>query len=230
MNHQHTEILFLLDRSGSMESIAQAAIDGFNRFLAEQAAEPGLARLTLVLFDDQYESPVVSTPLAEVLPLDDHGFVPRGMTALLDAIVRGIDDLGQRLAAMPADQRPATVIVAILTDGMENASHHHNIHDVQQRIRHQSEVYNWQFFFLGANQDAIASAAALGIHGNNASNYVGDSHGQHASSASISRKTKALRKLYSLQTLNPQEQADLHTPLGEIVREEDHKRRSMDGH
>jgi uncharacterized protein YegL len=225
MNPNLTEILFILDRSGSMASLTEAAISGFNNFLREQAAEPGQARLTLVLFDDRYEVPVAALPLPEITPIDTTVYTARGSTALLDAMGRGIDELGQRLGALPEDQRPGTVIVAVFTDGEENASTRHSWADVNQRIRHQSEKYQWHFLFLGANQDAIATAARVGIHAANSATYLADDHGLGASGASVSRKAKAMRKFQSQQALDAAEQADLNAPLSDIVREEDHKRR-----
>ncbi len=225
MNPNLTEILFILDRSGSMAPLTEAAISGFNDFLRDQAAEPGLARLTLVLFDDQYETPIASLPLPEITPLDTTVYTARGSTALLDAMGRGIDELGQRLAALPENDRPGTVIVAILTDGEENASIRHTWQDVQKRIRRQTEKYNWLFLFLGANQDAIATAAKVGIHAANAATYLADEHGIGATAESVSRKAKVMRKMSSMQALDPTEQADLQASLSDIVREEDDRRR-----
>lgn len=225
MNPNLTEILFILDRSGSMAPLTEAAISGFNNFLRDQAAEPGQARLTLVLFDDHYETPVSSLPLPEITPLDTTVYTARGSTALLDAMGRGIDELGQRLATLPEVDRPGTVIVAILTDGEENASQHFSWKDVNRRIRHQSEKYHWNFLFLGANQDAIATAAKVGIQAANSATYLADAHGIGATGASFSRKAKAMRKMASCQPLDTAEQADLQAPLSDIVREEDDKRR-----
>ena len=119
MNKNCTEIAFVLDRSGSMESCQQAAIDGFNKFLTEQQQTEGLAKLTVVLFDDEYLMPVRSVPVPEVLPLTTETYVPRNTTALLDAIGQTIDELGKNLAALLEKDRPGLVIVAILTDGLE---------------------------------------------------------------------------------------------------------------
>jgi hypothetical protein len=116
MNKDLTEIAFILDRSGSMGAIARDAIGGFNQFLADQQGAPGQARLTVALFDDEYELHVDQVPIAETLPLDGTTYVPRGSTALLDAIGRTIDAIGKRLAATPEDQRPGKVIVAIFTE------------------------------------------------------------------------------------------------------------------
>jgi hypothetical protein len=117
-----TEIAVILDRSGSMESIANDAIGGFNAFVDSQRRQPGEARMSLVLFDDRYEVPIKSQPLAKVPLLTRQTFVPRGSTALLDAIGRTIKRMTDAFAARPAANRPDTIIVAILTDGEENAS------------------------------------------------------------------------------------------------------------
>lgn len=227
MNPNLTHLLVILDRSGSMAAIAPAAIDGFNGFLRQHLAEPGDARLTLVLFDDQYDVPCDNIPLAEAVCLDHETYVPRGSTALLDAIVRSIDELGAKLASTPEDQRPGTVIVAILTDGEENASRHHTWQDVQNSIRHQSDVYQWQFLFLGANQDAIATAARAGIHAHNTATFVADHAGAAASMDAFARKSKSIRKSRSLDPMNEQELQDLNAPMESILREEDQKKRGQ---
>src|ERR1051326_5109403 len=174
MNNNYTEIAFILDRSGSMESCRDAAIDGFNSFLSAQQQLEGLAKLTLVLFDDTYQVPAVSLPVAEVLPLDITTYVTGNTTALLDAIGRTIDELGNRLSSISENDRPNQVIVAILTDGLENASQNYSWPDVADRIRRQSKDYKWNFLFLGANQDAIATAAQMAIPASQAASYCAD--------------------------------------------------------
>jgi len=107
--------------------------------------------------------PIDALPVAEILPLDNDSYVPHGSTALLDATGRAIDELGARLAALPEKDRPVQVIVAILTDGLENSSQNYTWQQVADAIRRQSEQYRWTFLFLGANQDAIATAAQVNI-------------------------------------------------------------------
>jgi Mg-chelatase subunit ChlD len=194
MNNAHTEIVFVLDRSGSMQAMVEPAISGFNRLLREQQQVPGHARFTLVLFDDRYELPFHSVPIAEVVELDVSTFVPRGSTALLDAIGRTIDDLGSKLAATPEKDRPSQVIIAILTDGEENASTRYSWDAVAKRIRHQSEKYQWQFLFLGANQDAIATAGKMSIQANNTTNFAMNEHSYSSSKGALSRKMSAIRR------------------------------------
>jgi uncharacterized protein YegL len=195
MNDNLTEIAFVLDRSGSMQSMVIPAIEGFNRLLREQQQEPGSARFTLVLFDDQYEVPWHSVPIAEVVELDTATYVPRGSTALLDAIGRTIDELGAKLAATPEDLRPGQVIVAILTDGEENASHHFTWREIAKRIHHQTEKYDWKFLFLGANQDAIATAAKMNIHAADAANFSMTAASYGATQGAVNRKLKAVRRM-----------------------------------
>lgn len=220
MKNKYTEIAFVLDRSGSMEGCREAAIAGFNRFLSDQQKAPGLAKLTLVLFDDEYLIPVQSLPVQEVLPLDVDTYVPRGSTALLDAIAITIDDLGTRLDALPESARPSQVIVPILTDGYENASQRFGWKEVAARIKHQTSAYRWTFLFLGANQDAIATAAQINIPAADASAYVADAAGSRASHLSFSRKVRAMRAM-NTGSATAAERADAAAPMSEIVREQD---------
>jgi uncharacterized protein YegL len=122
MNANLCEIGFVLDRSGSMESMRLEAIGGFNAFLASHQKAAGEAKLTLVLFDHEYIVTHDGRPVKEVPALDPRTYVPRGTTALLDASGRTINTIGERLDKMPEAERPGKVIVSILTDGLENAS------------------------------------------------------------------------------------------------------------
>ena len=224
MNTQLTEIAFVLDRSGSMSTVAESAVAGFNEFLRDQQAAPGRARFTLVLFDNEFLVPVDAKPITEVAPLDTLTYVPRASTALLDAIGRTIDGVGRRLASTPESERPGKVIVAILTDGYENASRKYTQHDIAERIRHQREKYGWEFLFLGANQDAIATAAAINISAGSAATFQADAAGAKASFKSTSRKASALR----MRAADPGAAAlaDENMPLSEIQADEDRIERS----
>ncbi len=222
MNKSYTEIAFILDRSGSMQSMVEPAISGFNRLLREQQQIPGHARFTLVLFDDQYELPCQSVPISEVVELDTATFVPRGSTALLDAVGRTIDELGEKLAATPEAGRPGQVIIAILTDGHENASTRYSWADVAQRIRHQTDTYQWQFLFLGANQDAIATAAQMNIHSSNTANFCMTEKSYVSSKGALSRKMSAFRRVSQGAT----DEATIHdaeAPL-DVIREEEERK------
>ena len=228
MNTNLTEIAFVLDRSGSMSQCMDSTIEGFNAFLAEQKKQAGLARFTLTLFDDRYEVPYLSIPISEVTDLSERTFVPRGTTALLDAVCQTIDHLGERLAAQPEGNRAGQVIVAIMTDGLENASQKFTWKDVSDRIQHQSEVYKWIFLFLGASQDAIATAAKMSIAASNASAYKADTHGSKSSHRSMSRKMSAYRNLHA-GTATPEDIIIAEAPLQQIVEEDDRDERGNSG-
>ena len=219
MNKQLTEIAYILDRSGSMEPMAEPAITGFNEFLAEQRKAPGQARLTLVLFDDEYLVPCRGIPLSEVAELNAATYVPRGMTALLDAIGRTIDELGRKLAATPEPERPGKVIVAIFTDGMENASSDFSLQKISKVIKHQKDKYGWEFLFLGANQDAIATAAQIGIDRDKAATVSYCRSGVLSSSSSFNRKMSAMRH----SAMTGEENLDYRAAMQDIVDEEKKK-------
>jgi Mg-chelatase subunit ChlD len=217
-----TEIVFILDRSGSMHGMVQAAISGFNRLLTEQQQAPGSARFSLVLFDDQYEVPFHSVPIAEVVELDTTTFVPRGGTALLDAMGRTIDELGQRLAQTPEADRPNQVVIAVLTDGEENSSRHFSWKDVAERIRHQTEKYQWQFLFLGANQDAIATAGRMNIHSANTANFTANDESYAAAKGALSRKISASRRR-SQGATDEETLRDADAPLENLRQDEENR-------
>ena len=155
-----THLYFLLDRSGSMESIRTDVVGGFDAFIAEQRELPGRCRVSLAQFDDQYEEVYADRPIDGVPSLD---LRPRGSTAMLDAIGRLIVSTGERLAALPEDRRPGTVLIGIMTDGMENASREFTRHQVRAMIKRQSSQYDWTFLYLGANQDAVEVGTDIGI-------------------------------------------------------------------
>lgn len=137
MNTNLTEIAFILDRSGSMESIAADAIGGFNAFLQSQQQQPGSANFTLVLFDNEYDLVADGQEINKIKLLNKHTYVPRGSTALLDAIGKTIDNLGKRLSVTKEEDRPGKVIFAILTDGEENSSEFYTNDKISKMITHQ---------------------------------------------------------------------------------------------
>ncbi|MHB8954863.1 MAG: vWA domain-containing protein [Pirellulaceae bacterium] len=163
-----TDITLIVDRSGSMQSICADAEGGINAFVAEQAQQPGEALLTLVQFDTEYEFLHRGVPIQQVPP---YRLVPRGSTALLDAVGRAINETGERLSKMLEQDRPGLVIFVVMTDGEENSSQEFSKEPIKQMITHQQDKYGWHFTFLGANQDAFAEAGALGIQANCAANF-----------------------------------------------------------
>ncbi len=155
-----TNIYVLLDRSGSMQSIKSDIEGGFAAFIEEQRTIEGDCRVTLARFDDHYEEVYADRPVADVGPLD---LEPRGSTALLDSMGRLITDAGQRLAALPEERRPGTVVVAIMTDGLENASSEWTRAAIKSLVEQQTNAYKWQFLYMGADQDAIEVGGSIGV-------------------------------------------------------------------
>lgn len=190
-NPNLTYIQAIIDRSGSMQSIRSDAEGGFDAFIAEQRKLPGECLVSLARFDDKYEVGYQDLPLAEVPPLE---IIPRGTTAMLDAIGRTVNELGARLAALSEDRRPATVVVAIVTDGLENASREFSYPVVRQMITTQEQTYSWTFLYLGADQDAIEQGAKMGIAADYSLSYAraNSSDAYQAASGSISRLRSAM--------------------------------------
>ena len=194
MNDDLTDITIVLDRSGSMDVVRADTIGGFNAFLAEQKAEPEAANLSLFQFDNLYETVHSVRPLQDVPELTPQTFVPRGSTALLDAIGRTINETGARLAAMPEAERPGKVLLVIMTDGEENSSQEFTRPQIFDMITHQRDVYNWQIAFIGANQDAIAVGASIGIPASNSLNYAHTGEGALTANRAMSAATTKYRK------------------------------------
>lgn len=161
MNNNLSDITLVIDRSSSMSSIQSLAQAGINGFIQEQKLQPGEANLTLVQFDTEFDFLHKGTPIQQV---GNYHLKPRGSTALLDAVGEAIKSTGARLASLPEADRPGLVIFVIMTDGEENSSRIYSRAEIRQMVAHQQTVYNWQFTFLGANQDAFAEAAGLGIN------------------------------------------------------------------
>lgn len=184
-----TDITMVIDRSGSMDSIKTDAESGINTFIASQKSEPGEALLTLVQFDTEYEFVHQGVPIGSVPKFK---LVPRGSTALLDAVGRAINEAGTRLAAIEEAQRPGLVVFVIVTDGAENSSHEFERDKIREMIERQQSVYKWQFTFLAANQDAFAEGASMGIAQDGIAAYtmgkVRDTYGAAAKKMSRMRK------------------------------------------
>lgn len=170
MRQDLTEIIFLLDRSGSMAGLESDTIGGFNAFIEIQKKLPGKTLVTTVLFDDKYEL-LFNGEEAQKVKLTRGSYFVRGSTALLDAMGKTILDVGRRLSITNKEDRPSKVIFVITTDGMENASREFNYEKVKDLIEHQQKKYGWEFIFLGANIDSAKEALSLGISKENAFNY-----------------------------------------------------------
>lgn len=172
MKKDYTDINLILDRSGSMESMRDETIGSINRFIQEQQTVPGEATFSLYQFDDVFENPINNVKLSDVPPLTRDTFVPRGMTALHDAIGKSINIIGNRLSLLCEEDRPDKVFVAIVTDGLENASSGYTGPKVAEMTKHQQDHYSWEFVYLGANQDAIHVAKTFNISASNSMNFT----------------------------------------------------------
>ncbi len=183
-----THIHVLLDRTGSMSSIRDDVIGGFNAFVEQQREAPGLATLTLVQFDsiDPYEVVYRRLPIDRVPRLSRETFVPRASTPLLDAIGRGIVELDTTLSRLEPVERPDRVLFVIVTDGHENSSREYTYERIEQMIRAHARRDDWDFVFLGADLDAIADASRIGIDASATLAFDADAHGTHAAWKSLS--------------------------------------------
>ncbi len=190
MKLDFSDVTVVLDRSGSMAACLTDAEGGVNTFIEEQKKHPGECAFSLVEFDTEYNFVHKATPVAEV---GRYTLVPRGSTALLDAVGRAINETGERLAALKEEDRPSLVVFVIVTDGQENASKEFNRAQIKEMIERQQKDYNWQFTFLGANQDAFAEAGSLGIASQSVGLYHRDKTGVAfvAASSNVSRMRAA---------------------------------------
>jgi uncharacterized protein YegL len=168
MRSDLTDITVVLDRSGSMQSCQSDMEGGLNAFIDKQKGEPGHAIFTLVQFDTEYEFIHRAMPIKDVPKCS---LVPRGGTALLDAVGQAIAQTGERLAATPEDQRPGLVVFLVITDGHENSSREYKKPQIKEMIERQERDYKWQFTYLGANQDAFSEAGGMGFQTKSAANY-----------------------------------------------------------
>lgn len=193
MKENFTEIVFILDRSGSMGTLVNDTIGGFNAFIEKQKVEPGEAVLTTVLFDHEYKLLHDCVNIHDVNPMTYADYVPRGMTALYDAIGKTINDIGEKLSSTPEHERPSSVVFVITTDGYENASKKFTQQQIKDMIEHQTDKYNWQFLFLGANIEVDEVAGDIGIELSNAATFTATADGMSATMDSINCAVSSVR-------------------------------------
>ena len=177
MKKNLTEIVFILDRSGSMSGLEDDTIGGFNSMIRKQKAEDGEALVSTVLFDNYTEVIHDRVDIQKIQPMTHKDYYVRGCTALLDAVGKAIHHIGNVHTYAREEDRPEKTLFVITTDGMENASREYSYDRVKKMIQHEQEKYGWEFIFLGANIDATKEAARFGITEDRAVNYHADCQG-----------------------------------------------------
>lgn len=194
MKKDLTELVFILDRSGSMSGLEADTIGGFNSMIEKQKKEKGEAVVTTVLFDNQIETIHDRAELKTITPMTDKEYFVRGMTALLDAVGSTIQHIDHVHKVIGDDNIPEHTVFVITTDGLENASKEYSAEKVKKMIEEKQEKDHWEFLFLGANIDAIKTAGHLGIHANRAVNYHSDSVGTQLNYEVMSDTIGAFRR------------------------------------
>ena len=194
MNKDLTEIVFILDRSGSMAGLEEDTIGGFNAMVEKQKKEPGEALLSAVLFSNDSEVIYDRVTLGKVEPMTERQYHVGGCTALLDAIGGAVRHIANVHKYAREEDRPGKTIFVITTDGMENASRRFNYADVQKMVQHEQEKYGWEFLFLGANMDAISAARRFGIREDRAVRYECDGAGTALNFAVVGQTIARARK------------------------------------
>jgi hypothetical protein len=194
MKTDYTHISLVLDRSGSMSSVRDDTIGGFNRFLEEQQAVPGKATFTLVLFDSNaVEFKSVASDIKGIPKLTKETYVPGDYTPLYDAIGKTIDATGNFLEKLSESERPAKVVFVVMTDGQENASREFSLDRVRSMIERQKKNYAWEFVFLGANIDSYAVGGSLCVGASNTMNFGATGQSVNAAYGSTSSNLRSYR-------------------------------------
>ncbi len=216
-----TEIVFILDRSGSMAGLEKDTIGGYNSMLERQKKEEGEAIISTVLFDDKAEVLHNRKDLFDVKAITDKDYYVRGCTALLDAVGSAIQHIGNVQKNTPADKRPEKTMFIITTDGMENASREYTYSKVKKMVEEKKKKYHWEFIFLGANIDAVEVAGRFGVSKNRAVRYECDSDGTRLNFEVMSKMVGCARSCSSVVEM--QEMMDSDAMLAPI--QADYKRR-----
>lgn len=188
-----TELVFILDRSGSMSGLESDTIGGFNAMITKQKKEDGEAYVSTILFDNVSEVLYDRVPLKEIPKMTAKDYTVRGCTALIDAIGGAIKHIRNIHKYVRPEDVPAHTMFIITTDGQENASHRFISDEVKKMIEHQKAEYGWEFLFIGANIDAVETAAKFGIGRNRAVNYTADSEGTQLLYETLSAPICAMR-------------------------------------
>ena len=188
-----TELVFILDRSGSMSGLEGDTIGGFNAMIEKQKKQDGDCYVSTILFDDESEVLHDRVNLEDIPKMTDHDYTVRGCTALIDAIGGAIHHISNIHKYARPEDVPAHTMFIITTDGLENASHQYTSSQVKQMIEQQKEKDGWEFLFIGANIDAVETAARYGIDKDRAVNYHADGKGTHVLYASVEKAIRTVR-------------------------------------
>lgn len=194
MNNNLTELVFVLDRSGSMNGLEQDTIGGFNALIEKQKQEPGKVLISTVLFNQKIQIIHDRVDLDQVPPMTEQDYFPQGCTALLDALGGALHHIGSIHKYAREEDRPGKTIFVIITDGLENSSRRYSNQQVREMVERQQEQYGWEFLFLGANMDAIAQARNYGIAADRAVRYACDSEGTVLNYESVSNAVYSIRR------------------------------------
>ena len=200
MKKNLTELVFILDKSGSMSGLEKDTIGGFNSLLEQQRKVDGECVITTVLFDNRYELLHDRIDIRAVQPITGKEYFVGGSTALLDAIGRTIHKIDTAQKNTTEDYRAEKVMFVIITDGEENASRHFSSAQIRQMIQHQKERYGWEFIFLGANIDAVETAGRFGIDADRAVDYVPDGEGTELNFRMMSETVATFRECGAVPT------------------------------
>ena len=198
MKKELTELVFILDRSGSMHGLEQDTIGGFNSMIDQQRREPGTAYVSTVLFDTGRTVLHDRVPLDRISPMTDRDYTVGGCTALLDAVGAAIRHIGNIHKYARPEDVPEKTLFVIITDGQENASQTYSAADIRHDIARQKEKYGWEFLFLGANIDAESLGEKYGIGRSRSVTYVADSLGTRLNYQTVSRAMCAVRRGQSI--------------------------------
>lgn len=196
-----TELVFILDKSGSMCGLEADTIGGFNSMLKKQKAEQGEVIVTTVLFDHRYELLHDRFPIRHIAPITEKEYYVEGATALLDAIGSTVQKIGNAQKHLPENQRAEKVIFVIITDGMENSSLEYSYKKVKRMIEHQKRRYGWEFMFLGANIDAVHEAAKFGVQADRAVTYACDPKGVQLNYEVVSQTICDMRNTCNMSSI-----------------------------
>ena len=222
MNNNLTELIYILDMSGSMHHLTEDTIGGYNSLLHQQRKigedNPEMrANVTTVLFDDQYILLHDRVDIRNVSDITNKEYCPRGMTAMLDAIGRTLTGVGQKLANTPEEERPGLVSVTIITDGLENASREYTWSVIKDMIREQREKYSWVFSFIGANIDVMKTSEDLGIDRKLSRPYTASKKGTQSVFSAITSGMTAMRHaVRNPQMSRPAMEEDFSSALDDI--------------